>query len=324
MAAIPQRRSPTIDAIYQVYEQREAEQGNERTYLGLSILGDECERKLWYAFRWAHEREQFEGRMLRLFETGHREEERVIENLKSVGIDIHEHDRTTGEQWAVQAAGGHVRGHLDGVIFSGVIEAPKVCHVFECKTHSVKSFKDLIAKGVKLAKPVHYAQMQGYMHLKGIDRALYVAVEKDTDTIQVERIHYDPMFAGQLMAKGERIVTSNKPPMKLHDDPNSRAAFACGWCPSYGVCHGGAWPRTNCRTCLHSTPSMDGDGGWHCGRHGHFLTTEDQKSGCPNHLFIPDLVPGKQIDADPDAETVTYLLPSGQEWTDGTGKAVTG
>ncbi|MTH96665.1 oxidoreductase [Roseibium sp. RKSG952] len=323
MVALPQFRSPTIDAIYRVYEAR-AKQEPERTYLGISILGEECARKLWYAFRWAQPREDFDGRMLRLFQTGHREEARVIEDLRAAGIDIHDVDQLTGDQWAVSTAGGHVRGHMDGIIFGGVVEAPKACHVFECKTHSVKSFKKLLLEGVQKSKPLHYAQCQGYMHLKGVDRALYVAVEKDTDTIHIERIHYDAAFAIALMAKGERIVFSDHAPAKLHDNPESRAAYACNWCPAKSVCHEGAWARVNCRTCLHAAPRDDGQGGWHCARHDRMLSTEDQQNGCGSHLFVPDLVPGKQIDTDPDAETVTYQLRDGSEWVDGAGKAVTG
>lgn len=319
MAPLPPSPNPTIDAIYRAYE---AQGGNEqeRGYLGISILGDECERKLWYAFRWVHDRENFDGRMLRLFETGHHEESRVIENLKAAGVDIHEVDQLTGDQWAVSAAGGHVRGHLDGIIFSGLKEAPKACHVFECKTHNAKSFKALLLSGVAVAKPLHYAQMQGYMHLKGIDRAFYVAVEKDTDTMRSERVHYDPVFASALMAKGERIVTASEPPAKLHENPEAKMAYACGWCPALAVCHRGAWPRSNCRTCLHATPLMDGRGAWHCARHDREISTDDQRNGCGNHLSIPALVPGRQIDADPDAETVTYVLHSGETWTDGEGR----
>lgn len=320
MVAIPPIKSPTIDAIYAVYEKRfNAER--ERTYLGLSILGDECERKLWYGFRWVHPKEKFEGRMLRLFQSGHREEDRIIQDLRDAGIEIHETNPETGEQWGVVTAGGHVRGHLDGKIEGGVIEAPKARHVFEAKTHSVKSFKSLVMNGVMQSKPLHYAQMQGYMHLTGIDRALYCAVEKDTDTIHIERIKYDPVFAARLMAKGERIVTANRPLPKLHEDPNARSAFVCGWCPAFSVCHGGSWPRVNCRTCLHSTPVMEGDRGhWHCNRHDLRLSRGDQMAACPNHLFIPDLVPGKQTDADPVAETVTYTLHDGSTWIDGSGK----
>ena len=38
---------------------------------------------------------------------------------------------------------------------------------------------------------------------------------------------------------------------------------------------------------------------------------------CPAHLFLPALVPGEQIDSDPEAETVTYRLRDGTNWIDG-------
>lgn len=51
-----------------------------------------------------------------------------------------------------------------------------VWHVVEFKIHSAKSFAELVAKGVVLAKSQHAAQMQIYIHLAGIIRALYLAV----------------------------------------------------------------------------------------------------------------------------------------------------
>ncbi len=60
--------------------------------------------------------------------------------------------------------------------------------MLEFKTHSAKSFADLAAKGVEASKPQHVAQMQIYMHLTGITRALYVAVCKDTDALHIERV----------------------------------------------------------------------------------------------------------------------------------------
>ena len=38
---------------------------------------------------------------------------------------------------------------------------------------------------------------------------------------------------------------------------------------------------------------------------------------CPAHLYLPALVPGEQVDADPEAETVTYRMQSGAIWVDG-------
>ncbi len=314
MVALPiDAISPTAAAIYRHYEALPADP--ERTYLGLSILGDSCERKLWYGFRWTYALEAFDGRMLRLFQTGHREEARLIADLEAIGVRFE--PPPDGHQHAVSFAGGHGGGHLDGIIADGLPEAPKARHVFEAKTHNAKSFAALRKKGVTEAKPLHAAQMQGYMHLTGIDRAVYVAVEKDTDTIHVERLHRDPLDGARLMAKADRIVGADRPPARLHEDPDAKAAFVCRFCPMLSGCHGGGWPRRNCRTCLHATPRMDGAGTWWCERHDHALATADQRTGCGAHLFIPDLVPAEQVDTDPEAETVTYRLPDGALWTDG-------
>jgi hypothetical protein len=315
MVALPVSvMSATVDRIYKTYESRV---DPERTYLGMSVLGDECERKLWYAFRWAHEHERFDGRMLRLFDTGHREEARIIEDLEDIGVEFEWPEE--GGQWAVSFAGGHGGGHLDGIISGGLPEAPKARHVFEAKTHNVKSFAKLLKSGVAATKPIHYAQCQGYMHLTGVDRAAYFAVEKDTDTLYLERVHYDATFALGLMAKAERIVSAPVPPPRISEDPEF---FACRFCPLLEGCHLGAWPRVNCRTCLHATPEMDGQGTWRCDKHNRALSAEDQRSGCGAHLFIPDLIPGRQVDANPDAGTVTYELAAGGSWVDGADKAV--
>lgn len=311
MAQLPEPQSPTLAAIYAAYESRRDEA--ERTYLGMSTMGTECDRALWYGFRWAAPAEHLDGRKLRLFETGHREEARMIEDLRMAGIMVVERDPATGGQWALSALGGHFRGHMDGRA-SGFPEAPVVEHVTEFKTHNEKSFKSLLKDGVEKSKPGHYAQMQLYMHFGGVSRAFYLAHCKNDDALYAERIHYDSVLAAQLVARAERIIGAARPPTRLHEDPASKAAFACGWCQARGICHEGEFGRTNCRTCLHSTPV---NGGWHCARFARMLTVEDQRAGCPAHLFIPDLVPGEQIDANAGTETVTYRLRTGEVWIDG-------
>lgn len=293
------------------------ERDHERTYLGMSVIGGECEARLWFAFRWAHEPEAFDGRMKRLFETGHLEEARVVADLAAIGVDILEVDPETGEQFGVIAVGGHVRGHMDGIIRKGLKEAPRTAHLFENKTHKLKSFEDVKANGVEKTKPAHYHQMQDYMHLKGLTRAFYVATCKDNDEIYVERVKYDPIFAAKSLAKGERIVTSQGVPARLAEPGSKIAVWKCSGCPAKPICHEGAWARRNCRTCLHSTPELDGDGRWSCARHGRDLSKEDQRTGCGYHLYIPDLVPGKQVDADLSREEVTYTLRDGSTWVDG-------
>ncbi|TLG71837.1 hypothetical protein [Methylocystis sp. B8] len=168
MAMIIDLDSPT-EAIYKAYV--DSNDDEERTYLGASIIGEECESKLWYGFRWAMTPEQFDGRMLRLFQTGHHEEARMIDDLRRASLEVWDRDSDTGEQFGVSDVGGYFRGHADGFLV-GVIEAPTTPHLFEAKTHNTKSFAKLKAEGVCKAKPLHYAQMQVYMHLMSLTRVL--------------------------------------------------------------------------------------------------------------------------------------------------------
>src|SRR5574337_307878 len=132
MVALPKTiTSPTVAAIYAGYEKREAAEPR-RGHLGASVIGRPCERQLWYAFRWAYQ-EQFKGRMLRLFQRGHREEDWFAADLRSTGAQVHSVDPRTGQQFRFSAVGGHVGGSMDGCAL-GLIEAPKTWHVVEYKT----------------------------------------------------------------------------------------------------------------------------------------------------------------------------------------------
>lgn len=301
MAKLPERSdSETVRRIYALHESRDNEPA--RPYLGASAIGNPCERALWYGFRWATCRQfdgrmlrLFDGRMLRLFETGHREEARMLAELRAIGIDVHERGQD-GQQFGFSApeTGHHLRGHLDGLAV-GVPEAPKAPHVIECKTHSAKSFADLTSKGVREAKPQHYAQMMLYMHWTvqawgnaGCKRALYIAQNKDTDHLYTERIRYDADEAEAIVARAQRIIRSSTPPDRLSDDP---AYYVCKWCDYHQVCHGGSMPDVTCRTCAHATPESDGDARWTCAINGNNDIPLDWQRGQHDcHRYIPPLI----------------------------------
>lgn len=216
--------------------------------------------------------------MLRLFETGNREEARLLDELRALGITV------SGEQHEVIFADGHGAGHLDGALL-GLEEAPKAWHVFECKTMNTKAFKDVVAKGVQASKPLHWAQMQAYMGLTGIERAAYFAVCKDTDEIYFERLHFDQDEFDKLMAKAEAIVHAAEPPARISEDP---AWFECKFCPFHAQCHGEARPSVTCRSCAHSTPIANG--AWSCDVHAAEIPGTAQRDGCGEHRYIPLLL----------------------------------
>jgi hypothetical protein len=149
MAPLLPRACPTVEAVLAAYE---ADAGNGfREHLGASVIGRECDRALWYEFRWAT-RATHAGRMLRLFETGRLEEDRLIRNLRRIGVTVLDLDPDTGRQWHVQAHAGHFGGSLDGVGL-GIPEAPKTWHVIELKTHNARSFAELRTHGVRRPSP---------------------------------------------------------------------------------------------------------------------------------------------------------------------------
>jgi len=312
MAAIPAPLSHTVAAIDAAYVA--AARNGDSLGVSMSQVIHPCDRALFYAFRWAAEPEPATGQRQRIFETGNVYERRLLDMLRMIGCDVFEIDETTGKQFRVELAGGHLRGKMDAVA-TGIPEAPETPHVVELKSANDKSFKAIVKGPIRETKPEHHAQIQLYMHAESLRRGLYLVVNKNTDEIHAERVEYDPALCLAIIARVERIVALDAPPARLHDDPTKKGAIECMFCPARAVCHEGAFARTNCRTCLEAQVS-DGPR-WICGMSSRTLRYEEQQAGCSAHRFIPALVPGDQIDADPATRRVTYQMRDGSVWIDG-------
>lgn len=311
VAALPETMNGTISLIMRGYEQ--AADTGHRSHLGASLIGHACERALWMTFRWVAA-EKFSGRMLRLFEYGQQAEPRLNAELRAIGVTVYDLDEN-GNQWRVAAVGGHFGGSMDGAVL-GLPEAPTTWHVLEEKTHNAKSFKELETKGVKLAKPLHFFQMQTYMGLTGMTRAFYLAECKDNSALYCERLEADALAFAQVMARAERVITASGPPSKLSEDP---AWFECKFCKFHAVCHVNAAPEVNCRTCAHSTPTMAGDGEWSCSQPPKpvVIPITTQRTGCNRHLYIPPLLERIGQPADSDDDGIKYLTKNGRHFTNG-------
>lgn len=272
-----------------------------RPHLGASLIGKECERALWLTFRWARPA-TFDGRMLRLFARGQREEQVFVDLLRAAGVTVHDVDPNSGKQFRFAAIGGHFGGSMDGAC-QGLPES-SAWHVVEMKTHGKKSFDELAKVGVRLAKPQHYDQMVCYMGWTGMTRALYMAICKDDDRLHLERIDADPARFEILMNRAERIISANEPPAKISEDATW---YQCRMCEFHLLCHGTDAPIPTCRSCCHSTPELDGNARWFCTRHKQDLKLADQQEGCQAHLFIPALLPWAEVlDASLNENWVMY------------------
>lgn len=269
---------------------KDAYRGNEdnpfRTHLGASVIGRECGREIWYGFHWAT-KPIFGGRILRLFNRGHLEEARFIAALLTIGCEVFQQDEN-GNQYRISGVGGHFGGSGDGVALNvpDVPEGhPALC---EFKTHNDKSFSKLKKEGLRIAKFEHFVQMETYMRKMHISYGLYMAVNKNDDSIYAEIITIDTILADQFIDRAAQIIMMPGSPKRISNSPGW---FACTWCDHKEVCHNGKAPEKNCRTCVFS--KIVDDGNWYC-TYGisdlKVLNKDEQYAGCENYAVNPDLM----------------------------------
>jgi hypothetical protein len=263
-----------------------------RSHLGASVLGADCGRAIWYGFHWASERTN-EGRMVRLLNRGHIEEARFIALMLMLGVQVYQQD-AEGKQYKISFADGHGGGSGDGVGIGIPDLAAGMACLLEFKTHNEKSFIELAGdlktwracinggqfkgKGVREAKFEHYVQMQIYMRKMGLAVCIYFAVCKNTDDLYAEVVPLDPTFADQFISRGTTIIDMPLPPTKLNKSPGF---YKCVYCEHKPVCHLGAAPAVNCRTCAWVEKGPAGT--WKCNKHKHELSKQGQIVGCPDY-----------------------------------------
>jgi hypothetical protein len=253
-----------------------------RTHLGASIIGHDCAAYAWNTFRWL-KFEQFDGRMLRLFNRGHEEESRFIRWLRGIGFEVRDRDPVTDKQFRITGVKGHFGGSLDSMM-----KAParynipdELIWLGEFKTHNAKSFAKLKKHGVAMSKPMHFRQCCSYGRAYGFQYALYCAVNKDTDELYFEIVVLDYRQADDLFRKAEGIILAQTRPQKI---AQTAAYFECKFCDFSDLCHNGAVPNKNCRSCRLATPVDDGK--WHCGHRGQLIPKSVIPAGCDSWARI--------------------------------------
>lgn len=229
-----------------------------RSHLGASLIGDPCARKLWLTFRFATSTKTG-ARLIRLFNRGHLEEARFEALLRMIGCEIWTHD-ANGKQFRFRDCGGHFCGSLDAVV-RGIPECPDIPVLCEFKTHNDKSFQKLEESGVLSSKEQHWVQMQVYMKEFGLTKALYMAVNKNSDELYTEIIPANPEIAQKYIDRANKIIFSENMPPKLNESPGW---WQCRFCFAHDFCHLGIrfkFPYRTCRPCAYLYAV---DGGWEC------------------------------------------------------------
>ena len=256
-----------------------------REHLGASIIGEDCAAKVWFGFRWA-KHGSWSGRMLRLFNTGHREEARFIEWFKSIGFQVSEFAED-GNQHRITAASGHFGGSLDSqamyvgndiqneftTIIAWLLGVPVI---LEFKTHNKRNMDKLKKNGVKAAFHKHFTQMSTYGAFYGYQYGIYAGYCKDDDYIHIEVVVLDWSLAGDMVRKAEEIITAESIPQRIAENDTY---YECKGCTYNDICHHQAPMLKNCRSCRFAKAADNKQ--WFCTQWNNNIPSDFIPQGCP-------------------------------------------
>ena len=228
----------SIDALVNAALEAERESMPARDYLGASRIGEPCVRRLCYELMQVpvDDGADFSGRMLRVFEAGHRFEEMTIRWLRLASFDLRTHKRS-GEQFGFSVANGRFRGHIDGVIVGGPDIGIEYPLLLEHKALRSSSWQDLVKRGVKVSKPIYWAQVQVYMAYLAVERTLFVALDKDTQALRFELVLLDTSAAQALSDKAVAVIRAVEAGELLPRISDDADFFVCALCPYRIRCH---------------------------------------------------------------------------------------
>lgn len=203
-----------------------------RRYVSTSGLGRECLRQIQYDYLAVPKDggREFEPKTLRIFEAGHRAEDIVTAWLRAAGFDLRT-QRSDGRQFGFSALEGRFRGHIDGCLVGGPV-AMDFPALWENKALGAAPWKEVVKKGVVLARPLYAAQIalyQAYLDLP--NPALFTALNRDTFELHCELVPFDAALAQRASDRAVQIVRASEAQELLPRAAADRSSAVCrgGW-----------------------------------------------------------------------------------------------
>jgi hypothetical protein len=204
-----------------------------RPYLGASIAGSECLRRVQYDW-WCTPLHS--ARTQEIFARGHHFEARMLKQLIATGFKF-----APPEARAFSAVNGDLRGHVDGIVIDGPNPLDGVYFnypfVWECKALNAKNWRALGRDGLEKTFPrygVQVALYQAYLDLT--NPALFSAINADT----CEQLHFwVPFDAERAQLWSDRVANiiaatrAGELLERAYDDSND---WRCRLCPHKERC----------------------------------------------------------------------------------------
>jgi len=196
-----------------------------RGYLGCSIIGHPCDRYIWIS-KYGDVSVTCSFQKERIFDRGRLEEERIfnlIRKMKQIHLLSMQEEMKNGV----------LKGSCDAILKDG----DGTFYILEIKTMHDKAFKELKRGGLAKSNPLYWAQCHAYMKLSGyIRKTIFLAVNKNDESMYEELIDYDPDLGDALLEKANRINDLTQ--MPEGSKSLSRKPQECFRCHFHQFCYG--------------------------------------------------------------------------------------
>jgi hypothetical protein len=195
-----------------------------RPYLGVSIAGYECARRVQYTW-WI--KSEHPAQVREIFDRGHYFESRVLRHLIAIGFKF-----APKEALAFSAVGGALRGHADGIIIATPRPVTALPAILEVKALNGKNWRALERDGLEKTFPQYAAQVVLYQaYLDITNPALFAAVNADTCELLFFLVPFNAERAQFWSDRAASIIAATRASELLpraFDDPED---WRCKICP---------------------------------------------------------------------------------------------
>jgi hypothetical protein len=192
-----------------------------RYYVGASSIGKACERQIWY---------QANG-----YIGVYKEELKITflmgKILETMLLDLLASVISKDSLFCKDSELDRFQGNMDAIILIGSCKA-----ILDIKTAKASSFLIFKRKGLRQWNETYYAQLQAYMGMTGIHKAVLLCLNKDSSELHEEWITFNEIYYAMLKEKARRIIDAKLLiPERINDSP---LYYLCNMCGFKEDCHG--------------------------------------------------------------------------------------
>lgn len=189
----------------------------QRTYMGASMLGKECDRQVYYSYNFPIHKD--DPSHIRRMLAGHLYESMAISILRNSGYTVYNEDGD-GKQYCF--SDGKIGGNCDGFI-----EIDGIHYLLEIKSANDKRFNDMVKLGIKISDPTYYYQVQVYMKYFELDCCYFYVINKNNQDHYAEYIKYSAIDADYIINRAKEIAEMNSEPDRKY---MSSSFYKCKFC----------------------------------------------------------------------------------------------